>query len=275
MKPWAAIALGFIMGTARGEPAVQVVGIEGRAGDAPAIHLFGGQPAELALQIASTRPGRMSIRASLYQLATGVAAPIAKNLTVADGLAVDGSSLRPQKFAMTPPEVRAAAMMELRFAAKMEAGETWQSAGVARLIVHPADIFTQIKTQLSAATNRMGVKLAVLGESPQLKSVLREVGQVFSEADAASDAGADTLYLVECSADAARALIERTPATARLLIFTRDPALPPGVYWTERGDGFTAKITLPILADLGRAPERQMLFLTLFQQALRAFQNTP
>lgn len=115
----------------------------------------------------------------------------------------------------------------------------------------------------------------VLGDSPQLKPVLREIGLSFEEADAASDTDSKTLYLAECSVDAARTLIDQTRAAARLLIFTCDSALPPGVYWTERSGGFTARITLPVFADLGRAPERQMLFLTLIQRALRTFQISP
>jgi hypothetical protein len=275
MNAWALLALGLVMGTSHGEPAVQVVGLEGRAADAPAIHLVGGQAAALALQITSPMPGRMSVRGSLYQLATGVAVPIAKDLSVADEFAFDGSSIRRQRFVVTPPEVRAATLMELRFATKMDAGETWQSAGTARLVVYPADTFTQIKAQLSGAARRASVTIAVLGESPQLKALLREAGLSFEEVDAASDAEAGTLYLSECSADAARALLERLSAATKLLVFTRDLALPPGVYWTERDGGFTAKITLPVLADLDRAPDRQWLLLKLFERAFRLIPNSP
>jgi hypothetical protein len=275
MKLCAAIVLTIMMSTSHGKSAVQLVGIEGRVVEPSALHLVGGQVVDLQLQIASTTPSQMSVRASLYELATGIAAPIAKELPVVERLAFDGSSIRLQKLAVTLPDVRAATTMELRFVAKTEAGETWQPAGTARLVVYPADIFVQIRTQLSAAASRAGIRLVVLGDSSQLKPVLREIGLPFEEADAASDTDINTLYLAECSADAARALIDQTPAAARLLIFTRDSALPPGVYWTERRGGFMAKITLPVFADLGRAPERQMLFLTLFQRALRTFPNSP
>lgn len=261
--------------TLRSEPTVEVVGVEGRTADARALHLIGGQPAELKLQMTSPTPGRISFRASLFQLASGIAAPLAKDLPVAVDLGFDGTSVRPQKFGIIPPEVRHATMMEVRFAAKPDAAETWQPAGVVRLVVHPADLLPQVKALLSKATETAGMKLAVIGESTQLKRTLRGANLNFDEVDAASDAAADTLYLVECDAGAARALIARTPPEARLLLFTTDPALPPGVYWNQRGAGFTAKVTLPVLANLDHAPDRQTLLLTLFQQALRNPQDTP
>ncbi len=269
------LALAVAAGTLRSEPSVEVVGVEGRASEARTLHLLAGQPVELKLQMFATAPGRISIRASLYQLAGGIAAPLAKDLPVAADVGFDGASLRPQKFGITPPEVRHATMMELRFAAKSEAGDAWQPAGVARFVVHPAGLFPQVKALLSKAIETAGTKVAVIGESPQLKQTLRGAGLGFDEAEAVADPAPGRLYLAECSAEAARALIAQTPPEARLLVFTSDPALPPGVYWTQRGAGFTAKVTLPVLADFEHAPDRQMLLLTLFQQALRTSQDPP
>ena len=97
----------------------------------------------------------------------------------------------------------------------------------------------------------------------------------FDETETVRETGTATLYLAEAVAEPARELLEKTPATARLLLFTREPTLPAGVYWTERTGGFVGKVTLPVLTDFGRAPERQLLFLNLFQQAIRSLQKTP
>jgi hypothetical protein len=152
MKFRVIVALAVVTGTLRSEPVVEVVGVEGRTSDTRALHLVGGEPVELKLQMVSTTPGRMSIRVSLYQLASSIAAPTAKDLPVATDLGFDDSLIRLQKFGITPPEVRHATMMELRFAAKSEAGDTWQPAGVARLVVHPAGLLAQVKALLSNAT---------------------------------------------------------------------------------------------------------------------------
>ena len=120
-----------------------------------------------------------------------------------------------------------------------------------------------------------GAKLVVVGESPLLKAALRDLGLAFDEADKVAEAEA-TLYLAEADAEPARELLEQAPATARLLLFTREPLLPAGVYWTERnGGGFVGKVTLPVLTGIRSAPERQLLFSNQFQQAIRTLTKRP
>jgi len=272
MKHYAAVVLLIGVGALQAEPAVTVNGVEGRPSATPALHLIAGEPAVIQLQLSSKMPARTSIRASLYQLASGIAAPVAKDLPVADDVALDGTAVHALAFSITPPEVQHSAAMELRFSAN-DGGATWRPAGSARLVVYPAGLLAQVKAMLTAA-QRTGVNVVVLGESPQLKSLLRGAKLEFEEADAPS-ASADTLSLSQCDASAARTLLAQSPAEARLLLFTSDPALPAGVYWTARGAGFTAKVTLPVLTDLDRAPDRQFLFLTLFQQAFRTFPSSP
>ena len=275
MKLWISIALAIAITASHGAPTVQLVGIEGRSTEPSMLHVLGGQPVDLQLHIASATPGRVSVRASLYQLATGIAAPVLQDLPVNEGLAFDGSSIRPQKWTVMLPDVRAVTAMELRFAAKLDAEETWQPAGAARLAVYPADLLAQVKRQLSSAVNRTEASFVVLGESSQLKSLLRELGLAFEEVNEVSNTSSKTLYLAECSIDLARALIDQTSEVVRIVIFTRDSSLPAGVYWTERKDGLIAKITLPVLVDFASSPERQMLFLTVLQQALHTFQSSP
>ena len=217
----------------------------------------------------------MSFQAGLFQLASGVAAPLAKDLPVAEGVALDGSAIQVRTFTLTPPAVDATTVMELRFAAKAEGAEKWQPAGSVRFAVHPADLLAQIKKQLATATTEAAVKLSVVGESAALKAALRELDLTFGETETVPEADTTTLFLAECAGEPARLLLEQTPATARLVLFTRDPTLPAGVYWTEHGGGFTGKVTLPVLPDFARAPERQLLFLNLFQQALRTLPKTP
>ncbi len=275
MKRWIAVMLGVLLGAAHAEPLVQVAGVEDRASEPPALHLLAGQAATLRLQITAPAPGRVSFQASLFQLATGVAAPLAKELPVADGVALDGSSIQVRSFTLTPPAVDATTTMELRFAGQPEGAEKWQPAGSVRFVVHPGDLFEQLKKQLATATTDASAKLVVVGESPLLKAALRDLELTFTEADKVEEAEA-TLYLAEAVAEPARELLEQAPATARLLLFTREPTLPAGVYWTERtGGGFVGKVTLPVLTDFRHAPERQLLFANQFQQAIRTLTKTP
>ena len=275
MKKWIVLGALLHLVAAQAEPLVQVAGVQDRASEPPSLHLLAGQATALRLQISSEKPERAAFQAALFQLASGVAAPLAKELPVADGVALDGASLQIRTFTVTPPAVKASTTMELRFSWKAEKAEKWQPAGSVRFLVHPADLFERTKKRLATATADAGVKLVVVGESPLLKAALRDLELSFDEADSVAENEA-TLYLAEAAAEPARELIEKTPATARLLLFTRDPALPAGVYWTERASGgFVGKVTLPALTDFRRAPERQLLFANLFQQAIRTLTKTP
>jgi hypothetical protein len=275
MKRCLPLILGLLIGAARAEPLVRVTGVAGRVSEPPALQLLAGQAATLRLQITAPTPGRVSFQADLFQLASGVAAPLAKELPVAEGVPLDGSSIQLRSFTLTPRPVEATTTMELRFAAKPEGAEKWQPAGRVRFVVHPADLFEQIKKQLATAAAEADAKLVVVGESPLLKAALRDFGLAFDEADKVAEAEA-TLYLAEADAEPARELLEQAPATARLLLFTREPLLPEGVYWTERnGGGFVGKVTLPVLTGIRGAPERQLLFSNQLQQAIRTLTKKP
>jgi hypothetical protein len=275
MKYWIAMGAMLHLAAAQAEPLVQVAGVQDRAAEPPALHVLAGQATGLRLQISSTAPGRGSFQASLFQLASGIAAPLAKELPVAEGVALDATSLQTRTFTVTPPEVKESTTMELRFAWKPENADKWQPAGSVRFLVHPADLYERVKKQLATATTEASVRLIVVGESPLLKPVLRELELTFDEAGSVAETEGATLYLAEAAAEHARELLEHIPASARLLLFTRDPSLPAGVYWTERAGGFVGKVTLPVLTDFRRVPERQLLFANQFQQAIRTLTKTP
>lgn len=262
-----------LAGLASAEPLVQVVGADERPAEPRALHVFGGRVVALRLQIAAPSRQPANIRASLYQLAGHIAAPVAKDLPVVERLSLEAPLLRAQQFSVTLPDVRQATAFELRFTAAQEGAGASEPAGTVRLVAHSADAAARMKALLAAASP----VVTVLGESARLKALLRGAGAAFEEAGAipSEQPRNARVYLAEMDADAARRLIADTPAVARLLLFTSDPTLPAGVYWTDRGAGYIAKVTLPVLADFESAPERQTLFLHLLQRALAPSPDTP
>lgn len=278
MKPPALCAMIFLAASVHAEPAVRVIGLADRPAQSTALHVFGGRAVQLSVEVRAAEPARrVNVQASLYQLAGAIAAPVLKDLPVARELAFDASSVRDLPLTVALPEVRQPAPMELRFTTQSDGAATWSHAGSARLVVYPSDLLARTRALLAAASAQAGLKLVVLGESANLRAALHLAQIVFDEAVAAAPVSAEPrlLYLSEGPREAARTLVDRTPPTARLLLFTSDHALPPGVYWTHRGDGFIAKITLPVLADFEHTPERQWLLLTLLQQALQTSPNQP
>ncbi len=229
---------------------------------------------ELDLQIASTKPQSVEVRASIYQQAAAVAAPLQKLLPVADHLDVDAAAIQRKQFTFTLPSVRSAATLEVRFEARGGGDAPWVPAGASQLAIYPENQLDLFQTLFAPGTANGAPQIVVLGESPRLKAVLAEIKVPFAQNEN-PPAQPGAICVAECKADAARALIDATPRDARLLLFTADSPLPAGVYWTEVGGRLIAKITTPVLADFDQCPDRQLLLLALLQKSLRQDSELP
>jgi len=237
------------------EPRVEVLGEQEGRTSTRTLHVFGGRELAVQVQLSGGADGAQ-LRGRLYQLAGGVAAPLAEEFPIVFAPA--------DHFRFAIPSVAHVTLMELRFTAQAEAAR--QKAGAARLAVYPLDHAVQLQARFAAAFEKAGAKLWVASDSPQLKTVLRAAGMIFEEHETIQAASA--IHLAQGDAETASRLVQAAPEDAKLLIFTTDPQLPTGVYWTDRPRGFIAKVTLPVLADFDRSPDRQALFYHLLHRAL-------
>lgn len=268
---WLSILLAA--GTLWGAPEVRILGVgDGAETPPPAFHVWGGQALELSLEIVATDPApHLNVRASLHQITSAISAPLASELPVAQELTFDRSLARFEKWKVTPPSVRHVTTVQLRFDVQAGEGNPWQPAGSARLVIYPADLTEQWKKAVAEAESRESGRLAVFGDSVRIKTALRRCGVDFEDLGDTLPSQLDRslLYLGECTPSDLVELRSREKLPPRLILFVDDPELLPGVYWSDHGAGFLAKVTLPIWQDFARSPQRQSAFFNLLQRAFK------
>lgn len=253
-------------------PEVRVLGTGEGAEASPVFPVWGGRAVELSLEIVAADPGQhMNVRAGLQQLTSALAAPLAAGLPVARELTFERSLARLEKWKVTLPAVRQPTQVQLHFEAQSGAGQPWQPAGSARLVIYPSDLAEEGKKALAELAQRDAGRLAVFGGSARIKAALREWGVDFEDVGDTLPQQLDRslIYLGESAPGDLEDLRSRDKLPGRLLLFVDDPALLPGVYWSDHGNDFLAKVTLPIWTDFARSPQRQAAFFNLLQRAFQ------
>jgi hypothetical protein len=254
-----------------GQPIVHVIRIEGSQEAEPILAATGGRPATLVLEIAAAdAQAKMNVRARLYQLADSVAAPLGGGLPVAQDLSFDPSLARIVKWKAPLPEVRHVTAVELRFETQAAPAAGWQAGGAARLLVYPGDVAHQVKEFVDRAEARGAGRITVFGDSPALRTALTDLTIPFEDAGRAlpKKLDASMVYMGEGGAAELDDWSARLRRQGRLVLFTEDTALLPGIYWTGNERDYVAKVTLPLLAGLAHSPRQQSAFLNLLEHTL-------
>ncbi|MEI9892807.1 MAG: hypothetical protein WDN28_02535 [Chthoniobacter sp.] len=275
MKTIAILALLLMTTDMPGAPAVRVVRTGEGNNVAPEFHIWGGQAVEFTLEITTDEPAQhVNVRANLFQIAGTIAAPLASNLPVAQELSFPPALARVEKWKVTLPAVRQATNVELRFTTQSGAGENWQPAGGARLMVYPADVGGQLRKLIADAAKREAGQLAVFGNSEALKTALRQLHVDFDDLGDTLPGELDKslIYLGECLPQESDEILRRGKLSGRVLIFTRDPAFAARRLLDRPQRRILVRVTLPIWPGFAHAPQRQSAFLSLLQ---RAFQTPP
>jgi hypothetical protein len=234
-----------------------LLGVRGQAGAEAGPALAAEQAHELcfllpqAASFAETIPG-------FFQVAGGLARPMEAGLVVAP----DPADSRLLRVGITPPAV-------VRVTRCLRLGKF----GPFPLVVFPAAVVREDLAPLAEGLRTSGLRLAVCGESSELRAYLRGQGLDFTDLGASPPAqlGPGTLLVGQLSSEAWERLVtETSSAGARLLAFVDDPALMPGVYTQTDPSGlrYLAKITLPLPPLLATDPRARETLHTLLFAAL-------
>jgi hypothetical protein len=123
------------------------IGVEARGLDATQGHVFSGRVLPLTLRVLGGQGMLLDLRVQAVQLAHALAAPVGPPVEVAAGLALGTSAWHEIPFALDCPPVERAVEWELRFLARASPGGegSWESAGSARLHLHPADLLAPLR----------------------------------------------------------------------------------------------------------------------------------
>jgi hypothetical protein len=145
-------------------------------------HVFSGRPLPLTLRVHGGQGRRLDLRVQVVQLAHALAVPLAPPLEVAAGVELGKSAWHDFAFVLDCPSLERAVTWELRFQARTDedsddSDEEWESAGSARLELHPRDL----AAPLSVLARREA--WFVHDEAGGLKAFLAGAGIPFTDLD--------------------------------------------------------------------------------------------
>ncbi len=225
----------------------------------PVLHVVGGEPANLALEITAPKGETAKLRVALFQLATSLAAPLGPPVElgeIAGAGALDVSILM--------PDVKVPTILEARIEARTE--EVFTAAGRFRLVVYPSDAMDRLGRFAKGILEESGLRIGVFGKSDAIRSLLRKRRVDFRDLGARPpDSPADKLFLVGDAATPAEVDSLRRMRARRLLVFSDDPTVAPGVYSHVVPEGAFVKVTLPLLETVATDPQSQHTFLEILE----------
>lgn len=224
----------------------------------PVLRLVGGESAEVSFD-ATVPPGkRTEFRVRLYQLTGALAAPLgaARELGAADADGTLTASL-PTPTVKVPTEVIA------KIDARTAADGRVVPAGQFRLVLYPRDAIAALGRFAQRIRDEAGLRLGVFGKSDALRAVLADQRVDFRDLGARPPQAATEKLLLLGDAPPTEVEALRRGNARRLLVFTDDPSLAPGVYAHIAPESAFAKITLPLLDTLATDPQSLHTFLEI------------
>jgi hypothetical protein len=194
-------------------------------------HVFSGGPLPLTLRIHGGQGRRLDLRVQVFQLAHALAAPLAPTLEVAAGVELGTSAWHEFPFVLDCPALERAVTWELRFQARTDAAGdgTWESAGSARLELHPRDLAAPLRVLARAEAwfvhdHAGALKAFLAGAAIPFSDLDRPDGrEAWARARGARRAGDALVLWVRTEAERGRTstLLDEAP---RALVFEAAPA---------------------------------------------------
>jgi hypothetical protein len=258
-------------GFGQAEVTVEALGVTGERPKTPLpeLHFFGGRPVELDLAVEAPLGAKVAFTAVLWQVAGGIAAPLGPEVALGDAVEFDHQTRRIIHVSLPLPEVVRRSELRVRFRAQVAGEEKKTGAGAARLFVYPKNPLKDFAAALDRMEKDTGASLGVFGESKRLRAFLKQSEIAFTDAGTAFPGNPGKRVLLIGEADA-RTVQTRDLSGTRVIFFTADPALLPGVYTTRSGSALLTTVTLPILNSLATNPQSQETFLQVLRQSLDA-----
>jgi len=265
---WLTCAL-LLLGPARvmlAADAVRVVGLEGRVEPAsrlPAV--FGNREQGINLEMDGVTAQAASLRADLFQVAGGLAMPLAKDIHLQEALTFPNTSPQHLRVSIKFPDVkrRAEVLVRLTLIQNVPQANPIQ-LGDLLFEVFPASVTQELKDLFQPKPNGTA-QVVVFGPGQKLRHFLTGLHVPFE------DGGTDTpdrfdpnrLYFAELTTDEQFQQTQDRSAGAHLVLFSPDESLPAGVYAERSNSGVLIHVTLPLLDNLSDEPRAQLGFIKI------------
>ncbi|MGB8355735.1 MAG: hypothetical protein WCD79_17680 [Chthoniobacteraceae bacterium] len=228
------------------------------------LHVFGGQPAKVELSIDAPIGSKAELRASLFQVAATLAAPLQKNIPLGDEISFAAQTHKRVTISLPIPVVKR--RTQIVAAIEVKGAGDWHAAGHVDLMVYPRDALKSELLDVAGAT-----RLEVFGDDKRLGLFLKN--QEVKTDDIGSDLPdrpkAGHLYVGTAkSAELSQWLTAHSMWEGNLVVFCGDSELLPGAFVEIRGRGHLAKVTLPLLDTLAADPPSQKTFVAILAAIL-------
>jgi hypothetical protein len=230
-------------------------------------YFIGGAPAKVRLAIEAPLGVKVSVTGDLFQVSEMLAAPVSRDLSLAEGVSFAERTQAVVEAEFALPEVA----RRTRFIAKLRlhvAGEEGpRPAGEVVLFAYPRGHLDGLRKFLATRAGEGPPLLGVFGASPALRSFFEQEKIPFSDlgAELPASLGRKIIYVGEASTEK---LAPRFSEEMRVIIFDRHSDALPGVYPSPRSPGFLIKVTLPLLDSLATNPHTQEMFARLLFQTM-------
>ena len=167
------------------------------------------------------------------------------------------------------PEVKRKAEILVRVQARIEGQPNPLPAGAARLFVYPKDLMKEVAATIGQPDGESGVQLMVFGKSERIRPFLEAHEIPFSDCgtELPAELNKRALYIGETDVGSL-APHQESAAGGRIMFFSSEPGILPGVYVSTNRGVSIMKVTLPILDTLATNPHSQQTFAGLLHQSL-------
>jgi len=241
--------------------AIHFVGLEGRVEPSsrlPAV--FGNREQGLNLEMDGVTAQAASLRADLFQVAGGLAMPLAKDIHLKEALTFSNTSPQHLRVSMKFPDVKRRAEVLVRLALIQSAPQSGPiQLGELRFEVFPSSV-TKEMTDLLQPKPDSSAQVVVFGPGQKLRHFLTGLHVPFEDAGTGTPDRFDPnrLYFGELTSDEQFQQAQDQGAGVRLVLFSPDESLPAGVYAEQSNSGTLIHVTLPLLDNLADDPRAQL-----------------
>ncbi len=219
--------------------------------------VFSGRDAEIEVHLVDIDAAKLELRADLFQSATELAIPVQREISGVPG-PVENAVIRPWRFVVTIPEVRAKTSFLLFISTRSDSGEAWKRIGKIEILAFPADLLADARR----FAEQLPLWLIGNRELAGFQDFLTESRVEWKTAGSVAKAGDGLVFALAGESGAA----DFQPRSGQVLVLLERKETAG--FWTslqrpQRGAIISAPAA--IFENLKDDPENQTKFLQLFE----------
>jgi len=222
--------------------------------------VLGNREKGITIEIDGVAAQPAYLRADLLQVAGKLAMPLTKDIHLLEGISFPNGSFQILRAPIKFPDVKRRTEILVRLALVPNG----QQASPIHLLdlrfdVFPASVTKDLIDLLQPKPNG-SASVVLFGRGQSLRHFLTDLHIAFEDDGASTPDRFDPnrLYFGELTTDEQFQQAQDQSAGARMVLFSPDESLPPGVYTERSNSGVLIHVTSPLLDDLNDDPRAQL-----------------